>query len=188
MNIIAISEIGRAIGELKNGGIIDYPTDTVIGRGCNLWNYNSVKRIYQMKGKDFNEPLSFACSSIEEIKAYADISFREIDKIKQLLKSGSHYTFILKAKVKHPSIDIISRNKKIGIRIIDHPTVKMLTKYAGPIITTSANFHNEKAPKSIDELTKSEFAKSADLTISGKCYYGKPSIVYDLVDDRIIRD
>ena len=179
-------DIAFALDCLKNGGIICYPTDTVFGLGCSINNYSSIKRIYEIKGRGFNEPLSFAVNNIEELIKYADVNGKQLGKIKELIAKRKHYTFILKKKYGNPCIDLISKDNKIGIRIINHPIVEFLTDYAGPIITTSANMHGRPAVKNIEDLD-SKIMSASDLTIDGKCNYGKASIVYDLVDDKIIR-
>jgi L-threonylcarbamoyladenylate synthase len=165
--------------------IIIYPTDTVFGLGCGLFDYNSITKIYKLKGKNFKEPLSFAVSNVKEIELYADVSAKDIDKIKELLKQGSHYTFVAKQKFKHPCIDRIAKNGKIGIRVLNTPLIQKLTEFA-PIISTSANVHGEKTARRYEDLDE-RIIRAADIAIKGECHYGKPSIVYDLVDDRILR-
>lgn len=188
MKIISISQIGEAISALKAGLIVNGPTDTVFGAFADAMNKDAVKKIYDIKGTGFSQPLSFACRDVDEIGAYADINYREKGKIKELLQSGSHYTFVLRKKKGNPSLDMLARDGKIGIRIIRHPVISLLTKHVGPIITTSANFHNEPAPKDFQSLMESEFSNSAYINLNGKCYYGKPSIVYDLTNGRILRE
>jgi len=40
--------IETAIEVLREGGLIIYPTDTVYGLGCDLFNKKAVERIYQI--------------------------------------------------------------------------------------------------------------------------------------------
>ena len=102
-----------------------------------------------------------------------------------MLKKGSHYTFIVKKrndlnKNVQSCINLISKDDKIGIRVIKHP-------FDYPIISTSANVHGEKTVKRYEDLDE-KIIKAADIVIKGECYYGKPSIVYDLVENKIIRN
>ena len=182
--------IPLSIHYLKQKRAIIHPTDTVFGLAACIDDYNSIKKIYEIKGKDFNEPLSFACRDINEMEKYMELDFKKIGKIKDLLRKGSHYTFVAERKLTmdrniDSCLDLISKNNKIGIRIIRHPSVEEIVKHAGPIITTSANFHGENPVKEAGMLGK--ISDSVKLILDGKCYYGRPSIVYDLVDDRIIR-
>jgi tRNA threonylcarbamoyl adenosine modification protein (Sua5/YciO/YrdC/YwlC family) len=187
---LVTDNISLSIYYLRQKKLIIYPTDTVFGLGCSLFDYNSIKKIYELKGKNFNEPLSFACKDIDEMEKYMELDSKKIGKIKDLLRKGSHYTFVAERKLTmdrnlDSCLDLISKSNKIGIRIIKHPSVEEIVKYAGPIITTSANFHGEKPVKETGMLGK--ISGSVNLVLDGKCDYGRPSIVYGLVDDRIIR-
>ena len=37
---------------IKKGGIAIFPTDTVYGIGCNPYNINAVKKIYEIKSRE----------------------------------------------------------------------------------------------------------------------------------------
>ncbi|MCI5127722.1 MAG: threonylcarbamoyl-AMP synthase, partial [Candidatus Electrothrix sp. AUS3] len=41
--------IARVVDTLRRGGIVCYPTDTMYGIGCDIFNQKAVKRIYQVK-------------------------------------------------------------------------------------------------------------------------------------------
>ena len=44
---------------ISSGGIVAFPTETVYGVGCDASQESAVKRIYEVKGRDFNKPLAF---------------------------------------------------------------------------------------------------------------------------------
>ena len=41
--------INKAVEVLKNGGVIIYPTDTVYGIGCDIFNKDALERIFSIK-------------------------------------------------------------------------------------------------------------------------------------------
>ena len=43
--------IKKIIQIVEKGGIVIFPTDTVYGIGCNPYNVNAVKRIYEIKSR-----------------------------------------------------------------------------------------------------------------------------------------
>jgi tRNA A37 threonylcarbamoyladenosine synthetase subunit TsaC/SUA5/YrdC len=50
---------------LRNGGVIIYPTDTVYGLGCDIFQPKAVERICRIKGLDPSKAnLSFICSDL----------------------------------------------------------------------------------------------------------------------------
>jgi len=175
---------------IKNPKLIIYKTDTVYGLGCRIFDDDSVSKIYSLKGKDFKDNLSFLVSDPKEIPYYASVSNAQMSKIKELLKKGSHYTFVLEKRFDmHANI---SHDDEVGIRIIQNPEITRLIERFGPLVTTSANIHGESAPKRFEDISPtiiSAVKKERGLIINGgDCYYGKPSIVYDLVHDRIKRE
>ena len=67
-------ELKKVVEILKNGGLIIYPTDTVYAIGCDIFNARAVEKICQIKKIDPKKvPLSFMCSDISHISAYAKI-------------------------------------------------------------------------------------------------------------------
>ena len=53
---------------LENGGVIIYPTDTVYGLGCDIFNKNAVERICRIRKLDPNKAmLTFICKDISQI-------------------------------------------------------------------------------------------------------------------------
>ena len=63
--------IQKAVDVLRNGGIIIYPTDTVYGIGCDIFNHEAVKMIYQIKNEANTKLFSFMCNSLKDIAKYA---------------------------------------------------------------------------------------------------------------------
>ena len=49
--------INKAIDVLNSGGVILYQTDTIWGLGCLTDNVDAIKKIYSIKGREFNNKL-----------------------------------------------------------------------------------------------------------------------------------
>jgi len=47
-----------------DGGVIAVPTDTIYGICCLAQNSSAVKRIYEIKGRSFDKPLSICLSKV----------------------------------------------------------------------------------------------------------------------------
>ena len=54
--------IKKAIFALDNGQIICYPTDTLYGLGADIKNENAIKKVFNIKKRPFNMPISVAVS------------------------------------------------------------------------------------------------------------------------------
>ena len=63
-------KIKRAVEALEAGEVIAYPTDTVYGLGCDLFNKKAIDRLYQIKGIDRSQMLAFVCQNLGEVARY----------------------------------------------------------------------------------------------------------------------
>ena len=63
--------IKKAVDVLRSGGIIIYPTDTVYGLGCDLFNKRGIEKIYDIKKRSKKQPFSFVCADLKDISKYA---------------------------------------------------------------------------------------------------------------------
>src|SRR5512140_203000 len=88
-------KIQRAVEALRAGEIIAYPTDTVYGLGCDLFNRKAIDRLYQLQGIPKGQKLSFICADLAEVSRYAMMHDHVYRVLKQYLPGP--YTFILEA-------------------------------------------------------------------------------------------
>ena len=66
--------IRRVVEVLREGGGIAYPTDTVYGFGCSLYNKKGIERIYLIKRTEKNRPFSFICADLKDISLHCKVS------------------------------------------------------------------------------------------------------------------
>ncbi|MCX6745784.1 MAG: L-threonylcarbamoyladenylate synthase [Candidatus Parcubacteria bacterium] len=170
-------KIEQVVEVLKNGGIIVYPTDTIYGLGCDIFNKKAIEKIYQLKKRERKKPLSIICSDPKQIAEYALLSDYAFRLLKKLLPGP--YTFILKAKHKTPQ-SFIAKNKTVGVRIpADKICLALVKKLGNPIITTSLNLSGQEVFTNPEELSK-ELLNKIDLIIDVGSLSAEPSTVIDL--------
>src|SRR5258706_6599536 len=87
--------ITHAVELLRAGGVIIYPTDTVYGIGCSIFNTKAIERIYKIKKQDKNKPFSFMCVDLSHISEYAKVSNPAFRLMKHLIPGP--FTFLLLA-------------------------------------------------------------------------------------------
>jgi tRNA threonylcarbamoyl adenosine modification protein (Sua5/YciO/YrdC/YwlC family) len=125
-----------AAGILDDGGLLIYPTDSVYGLGCDLFNKGAVEKIYKQKGNDKRKLLSFICHDLKHITEYAYVSNTAYKVMRHLLPGP--YTFILNATKQVPKI-LLEKRKTVGIRVPDNLVCQgLLAEFGRPIISTSA--------------------------------------------------
>ena len=174
--------IRKAVEILRSGGIVIYPTDTVYGMGCDLFNKKGIERIYEIQRRDRRQPLSFICADLKDISRYARVSDDAYKIMKRLLPGP--YTFILEASRAVPKI-ILPKRQTTGIRVPDNRICQDLVAEMGsPVISTSVkNGEGEllSDPRIIEEL----FGKRVDMIIDGGIIAATPSSVVSLLDEGV---
>lgn len=172
--------INKAVSVLKNGGIIIYPTDTVYGIGCDIFNKSALEKVQSIKNDPDIKLLSFICPSFKDIANYAIISDSAYRMMKYLLPGP--YTFILPAAKLVPK-KLWTKRKTIGIRIPNHKVaLKLVEELGNPIISTSTTRRNGEILVDPNEI-RSIFNSRVDLMLASGNLSGTPSSVIDLSED-----
>ncbi len=172
--------INKAVSVLKEGGVIIYPTDTVYGIGCDIFNKEALERIFSIKNDGGSKLMSFVCSDLKDIAKYARVSDYAYRTMKHLLPGP--YTFILPAAKLVPK-KLWSKRKTVGIRIPNNNiTMKLVEELGNPIISTSTT--NRKGDVIYDPFEiKNIFNSQVDLMLSMGSLMGEPSTVVDLSNE-----
>lgn len=169
--------INKAVEVLKQGGVIIYPTDTVYGIGCDIFNREALERVFAIKQDAGTKLFSFVCPDLKDIAKYAKVSDYAYRAMKHLLPGP--YTFILPAAREVPK-KLWTKRQTVGIRIPSHKVAQTLAKELGnPIISTSVT--NRKGEVLFDPLEiKTIFNNQIDLMLSSGSLQGQPSSIIDL--------
>ncbi len=176
------NKIAKTVTALKNGAVIAYPTDTVYGLGCDIFNKQAVNKIYSIKKRNKKKPLSILCTDFKQASQYVIIPDYAFKLMKKVLPGP--YTFILKARYNMPK-NILTKNKTVGIRIPDNQFCLQITqKLNSPIITTSLNISGEQNITELQELNK-ELRNKIDLLLDAGPLLDEPSTIIDLSQGEI---
>jgi tRNA threonylcarbamoyl adenosine modification protein (Sua5/YciO/YrdC/YwlC family) len=173
--------IDQIVQQLRNGATICYPTDTGYGIGCDMFNQKAIKKIYQIKKRPKHKPLTFMCSGLQNISAYAHVS----NTVYRLLKKNlpGPYTFVLPGTKLVPKI-MSTKQKTVGIRVPDSSICNLLMETLGnPIINTSVPYENDPPPTEAYEI-EMLMGNRVDIIIDGGPAFPDPSSVIDLTTDQ----
>ncbi len=110
---------------MEQGLIIVYPTDTVYGIGVNIFDDNALLKVFSIKRRSKNKPLSICLSRVEDIHTIAHMDAKT-EKIIQKILPGP-YTVILKKKDNLSSL-LTAGTDRIGVRIPDNRVCMDLTE------------------------------------------------------------
>lgn len=171
--------IDTAVECLRNGGIIIYPTDTIYGLGCDIFQHKAIERICRIKNVEPQKAqLSFVCADLSDLSKYTkQISTPLYRMLKQYLPGP--YTFILPASKEVPKI-LQSKKNTIGLRIPDNEIALNIVKTLGrPILSASLPGDDFVETYTDPETIYDAFEKLADIVIDGGPGGIEPSTVVD---------
>ena len=163
---------------LLDGGVIIYPTDTIYGLGCDIFQHKAIERICRIKEIDIKKSnLSFICYDLSELSKYTkSISTPLYRTLKNYLPGP--FTFILPASKEVPKI-LHSRRSTIGLRIPNNEIARTIIQQLGhPIL--SASLPGEMIEEyTHPELMYKNFNHLVDIVIDGGVGGFTPSTIID---------
>ncbi|MCR5828143.1 MAG: threonylcarbamoyl-AMP synthase [Bacteroidales bacterium] len=143
-------EIDAAVKVLKEGGVILYPTDTVWGIGCDAADKDAVARVFEIKQRS-------DAKSLITLVADADMIGRYVKVIPQmaieLIEVNDKPMTIIYPGAMGLADNVVAEDGSVGIRIPQSEFCRQLCRrFAGAIVSTSANISGEDAPASFEDI------------------------------------
>ena len=181
--------IKQVVEILKKGGIIIYPTDTIYGLGCDIFQHKAIERICNIKKVEPQKAqLSFICHNLSDLSRYAkQLTTPVYRTLKQYLPGP--YTFILEASKEVPKI-LKTKKDTIGLRMPDNKIAQCIVEELGnPIL--SATLPGENVEDYTDpEIIYDLFEKTVEVVIDGGIGGTIPSTIIDFThgEPQMIRE
>jgi len=163
-------EMQKIVQTLQDGDVIIYPTDTLYALGADATNPKAVEKIYEIKGRDQNKPLSIAVGSIKDIEKYAYTTPLS-EKLAEKFLPGP-LTLVLKKK--DTLAPNLTSDETIAIRVLDHP---LFAEINFPLTATSANRSGKDVPETLKAIL--EELRGVAIGIDEGTLKGKPSTLVD---------
>lgn len=168
----------RAARIIAQGGVIAFPTDTVYGLCCDLFNPDAVARIYEIKGRPATMPL---IAMLAECGQWPQVATALPNAARQFMQRWwpGPLTIILPARPDIPE-PVLGGGATIGVRIPDHPVALKLLHLTGrPLATTSANLSGQPSVNTATEVA-AQLGRRVDLILdAGDAPGGIPSTILD---------
>jgi tRNA threonylcarbamoyl adenosine modification protein (Sua5/YciO/YrdC/YwlC family) len=174
--------IATVVDCLKSGGIIAYPTDTIYGLGCDIFQPKAIEKIAQIKGVDPSKAqLSFVCADLSDLSKYTKPISTPLYRLLKNYLPGP-FTFILPASKQVPKL-LQNKKNTIGLRIPDNTIASaIVTALEHPIL--SASLPGEMVEDYTDPIVIHEnFEKLIDIVIDGGIGGMIPSTIIDCTTD-----
>lgn len=167
---------------LLDGGVIIYPTDTIYGLGCDIFQHKAIEKICKIKNIDVAKAnLSFVCYDLSDLSLYTKSISTPLYRVLKNYLPGA-YTFILPASKAVPKI-LHSKKNTIGLRVPDNEIAKTIVQQLNhPIL--SASLPGEMVEEYTDpELMYENFKHFVDIVIDGGIGGYVPSTIIDCTKD-----
>jgi len=170
--------IKTIVESLLSGGVIIYPTDTIYGLGCDIYQQKAIERVCRIKNVNpLKAQLSFICYDLSDLSRYTKSISTPLYRILKTHLPGP-YTFILPASKQVPRI-LKSKKNTIGLRVPDNNIARTIVKELGhPILSTTLPgeiIEEYTDPESIYE----KFGQLVDIVVDGGIGGTIPSTVID---------
>ena len=163
-------KLNLAVEAINNNQVVGIPTETVYGIGVNPYSQEAVDKIFELKGRDEDKPLSILVSSYYDLHKLGIVS--TIPEVVELYWPGP-LTIVVETTEEFAGGVGTKNPLSIGIRVPDNKLAIELLKITGPLAVTSANRSGENDITSDSEAQKifgenvAEYLEGASLHVSG---------------------
>lgn len=174
-----LEEVGEKI---KEGKIVIFPTETVYAIGTNGLDANAVKKLYDIKKRDYKNPINLLVNNINMIEKITQ-NITELEyKLMEKFFPGP-FTIILNKKDIVPDIVTAGKNK-VGVRVPDNKiALEIISKAGVPISAPSANISGRPSGTNFDDI-KLDFVEDIDYIVDGgECKIGLESTIVEVIDN-----
>jgi len=173
-------DLNAAVGTLRRGGIILYPTDTIWGIGCDATNEQAVTRIYSLKRRQDERSMLVLLDKAESLPDYVV----EVPEIAwNLIELSDKPLTLIYPGAQNLARNLVAEDGSIGIRIVrDNFCRELIGRFGKPVVSTSANISGMPYPPFFAKIDR-EIISSVDyvaLHRQNEKMRGKPSGIIKL--------
>lgn len=134
-------DLAAAVGRLRAGAVIAYPTEGVWGLGCDPFDEAAVHRLLAIKQRPVEKGMILIAGDDAQLDAIVDWTGLPPERAAAVRATwpGAH-TWVMPALPQVPPW-ITGSHDSVAVRVSAHPPVVALcAAFGGPLVSTSANF------------------------------------------------
>ena len=178
--------IQKAIACIKNEEVVGIPTETVYGIGVDPLSQAAVDKIFNLKERDENKPLSILVHSFHDLIKLKIIS--KVPEIVELYWPGP-LTIIVESELNFADGVGTKNPNSIGVRVPDNELTLELLKKTGPLAVTSANISGQEDITN-EKDAEAVFGNKIGHYLQGSALHGSGSTIVDFRDEefKVIRE
>jgi L-threonylcarbamoyladenylate synthase len=142
--------IETVIEQLRQGGTILYPTDTIWGLGCDATNEEACQKVLALKNRPEEKSFILLVDGFQLLEKYVP-EFNPV--CYDLADLATSPLTIIYPTSKDLAPSVLAEDGSVGIRITKDPNcIKLIRALKKPIVSTSANISGQKAPICYDDI------------------------------------
>jgi L-threonylcarbamoyladenylate synthase len=143
--------ITSAAAIVSSGGVIAYPTETIYGLGVDATNEQAIRRIFEIKGRNFANPISVIIGNAQGVYPLVRKVTDTAQKLMDAFWPGPLTIVFESADSVSPLLT--ANTGKIGIRLSSHDAARKIANATGkPLTATSANLSGEPECMDADQV------------------------------------
>jgi L-threonylcarbamoyladenylate synthase len=179
-----MTDLDRAAAAIADGELVVYPTETVYGLGADALDAAAVERVYAVKDRPRENPLSLGVPSVERAREFTHPSERELAFMREFLPGP--VTVVVERADAVPDA-LTAGRERVGVRVPDHDlALEFLRAADRPVTATSANVSGTGSVRRLDELDE-RVREAAAVVLDGGETPGTESTVVDVAAGTIHR-
>lgn len=168
-----------AVDALRGHGVVVYPTDSCYALGCLMGAKDAMERIQRIRQTDKHHFFTLVCRDLSDISRFARVDNWQYRTLKAF--TPGPYTFVLQATREVPRRLMNERRRTVGIRVPDHPVVRMLLADLGtPLMSTTLLLPGDDLPLTDANEIFERIGHAVDVVLDGGNCGLEPTTVVDL--------
>ena len=149
---VSDEDLDRAGGACRRGDCVVYPTETVYGLGADALDPEAAERVFDLKGRARDKPVSLAVPAVPDLDAYVRLSGRERAFAEAFLPGP--VTLVAERRDAVPDV-LTGGRDRVGVRVPDHPVaLELLRRAETPLTATSANRSGAGSARRVGDIDR----------------------------------
>lgn len=183
------ASLEQAVGALRRGGVIAYPTEAVFGFGCDPHDGAAFARLFTLKQRPPIQGVLLIAADFEQVQPYIDMVSTPAEALARAQASwpGPH-TWIFPRAANVPEW-VAGGHAGIALRVTAHPTAAALCRaFGGALVSTSANRHGEPPARTATDVLGA-FGETVDAIVDAPTGgLDRPTPIRDAISGEVLRN
>lgn len=183
---MANTPVQKAVSTVRAGGLLAYPTEAVIGLGCDPFNQAAVKQLLELKGRSIDKGLILIASDWSQLEdLLRPVNNKQLEQMQSSWPGAT--TWLVPCKANVPEW-LKGRFSSLAVRVPGHSVAREICAELGhPLVSTSANFSGKDASATRAGLADKLVAEIDCIYPEDAGGASAPSQIIDLLTGAVLR-